>query len=194
MPHPQRNNVVELQSDQFPVRFGKPVDEQQIRLLLLLGHFENSIFKCNLQKVDSVVKRMLFTPWLSPQDTGLRGCFGVIGPEGGTLEALTMIAVSSQWYTDESHLEEYIVYVHPEHRTKGHGGRLIDWMIELAERMQIPLLTGVISQSRMEAKVRMYRKKLTPVGQFFLHMPKSNPYWESQRARWSSLPSSSAAA
>lgn len=174
------------------MRFGEPADEAQIKLLLMLGHAENSIFPFDQNKTNYVIQRLLFTRWLPPGDNGLRGCFGVIGPLGGTLEALTMIAVSSQWYTLKTHLEEYIVYVHPEYRAKGHARRLLTWMVELSERMGIPLLTGVITQDRMEAKVRLYRRKVTPVGQFFLHMPKSNPMWESQR--WRLEQSSSAAA
>lgn len=194
MHHPQRNNVFELK--QPSVRFGEPADESQVKLLLMLGHAENSIFKFDIRKADFVIRRLLYTRLLPPNDTGLRGCFGVIGPLGGTLEALTMMAISSLWYTGEVHLEEYIVYVHPEYRTKGHAGRLLQWMIDISEQMGVPIITGIITRDRMEAKVRMYKKKFTPVGQYFLHMPKSNPYWESQRVldRFQVTKSSSAAA
>lgn len=191
MPHPQKSNVVEFQ--QPVVRFGEPIDEKQVTLLLMLAHAENSIFDWDYPKATWVIQRMLFNHFLPANDTGLRGCFGVIGPVGGTLEALTMIAVSQQWYTTKPYLEEYIVYVHPEHRTKGHASRLIDFLIDLSERMKIPLLTGILSQTRMEAKCRLYRRKLCPVGQFFMHMPASDPRWESEKVL-TTLRSSSAAA
>lgn len=185
---PQKNST----ESASPVRFGKPVDEPQIRLLLMLGHAENSIFKFDLGKAIYIIRRLLFTPWIPPGDQGLRGCFGVIGPEGGALEALAMMAVSSQWYSHSPFLEEFIVYVHPEHRHRGHAAELLDWMIARSEQMQIPLLTGVISQTRMEAKCRLYKRKLTPVGQFFLHMPEKSR-WESDVILSSVMSSSMAA-
>lgn len=184
------DNIVPLVNN--PVRFGEPVDEAQIRLLLMLGHAENSIFKLNLNKAIFIMQRLLFTPWLSPADQGLRGCFGVIGPRGGTLEALAMVVVNQgQWYSSSQFLEEFIVYVHPEYRRKPHATHLIEWMISASDRLGIPLLTGILTQKRMEAKCRLYARKFTPVGQFFLHMPE-HMRWESD-VIMSAVPSSSAA-
>jgi GNAT superfamily N-acetyltransferase len=194
MLHRPRNNVVDLHpSEDGEVRFGEPIDEKQVCLLLMLAHAENSIFRWDLPKTQFVIRRFLYNRFLPPNDTGIRGCFGVIGSQGGTLEALTMVSTSQQWYSSEPYLEEYIVYVHPEHRKSGHAGKLIDWLIALAERMSMPLLTGVISRTRMDAKCRMYQRKLMPVGQFFLHMPKADPRWESERVLSSIIGSSAAA-
>jgi GNAT superfamily N-acetyltransferase len=180
------------------VRFAEPADEQEVRLLLMLGHAENSIFQWDLAKSDFIIKRLLFTPWIPASDQGLRGCFGVIGPKGRQLYGLAMMAISSHWYTTQPMLEEFIVYVHPEYRSGqlGYAAALLDWMIARSEQMHIPLLTGVISLDRMDAKCRLYRRKLTPVGQFFLHLPQGSE-WESQleqkKLRYSSIRSSSAA-
>ena len=193
--HPrQKDNVVHLNSAN-PVRFAEPIDEMEVRMLLLLGHAENSIFKWDLGKSEYIIKRLLFTPWLPTNDTGLRGCFGVIGPKGGALEGLAMLAVSTQWYTNQCMLEEFIVYVHPDFRRHNHAANLLDWMIARSDQLGIPLLTGIISMDRMEAKCRLYRRKLTPVGQFFMHMPPGSE-WESQleqkRMRLSVISSSAA--
>jgi len=185
------SNVVDINIGSA-VRFGEPADEAEIRMLLMLGHAENSIFKYDLNKAAFIIRRLLFTPWLSPADPGLRGCFGVIGPKGGHLHALAMMAVSSQWYSHAPYLEEFIVYVHPEYRNRNHAARLLEWMIERSDQIGIPLLTGVLSQTRMEAKCRLYKRKLTPVGQFFMHMPPT-ARWESEVVL-SSLISSSVAA
>lgn len=184
------------------VRFAEPIDENQIRLLLTLAHAENSVFKADINKVEFFMRRFLFTRFLPSNDTGVRGFFGVIGPLGGTLEALTMVSLSCQWYTSEPYLEEYLLYVHPEYRTKlgfdnkGHAAKLIDFLIGLADQMNLPLLTGILSQTRMEAKCRLYRRKFTPIGQFFLHLPKGRPQWESERilSQFRLVQSSSAAA
>src|SRR5713226_8541906 len=107
LPHP-KSNVVQLSATN-PARFAEPIDEMEIRMLLLIGHAENSIFKWDLGKSEYIIKRLLFTPWLPTNDTGLRGCFGVIGPKGGSLQGLAMLAVSTQWYTQQCMLEEFIV-------------------------------------------------------------------------------------
>ena len=68
-------------------------------------------------------------------------------------------------------------------------------MIARSDQLGIPLLTGVISMDRMEAKCRLYKRKLTPVGQFFMHMPPGSE-WESaleqKRMRLSVISSSAA--
>lgn len=198
MPHPQRNNVVPLRREvpsDVP-RFGEPIDEQQVRLLLTLAHTENSIFKPDMAKSEFILKRFLYTSFLPANDHGIRGFFCVIGALGGTLEALAMASVSAQWYSSDPYLEEYIVYVHPEYRKSGHAAKLLDFLVSTADQMGIPLLTGILSQTRMEAKCRLYRRKVTPIGQFFLHLPKTMPEWESKRilSQFTLVPSSSAAA
>src|SRR5258708_13504437 len=107
MPLHQRSNVVQL-STANPVRFAEPIDEVEVRMLLLLGHAENSIFKWDLGKADYIVRRLLFTPWLPSNDIGLRGCFGVIGPKGGSLQGLAMLAVSTQSDTHHAILAGFI--------------------------------------------------------------------------------------
>lgn len=198
MLHPPNDKIVELKRKALEgaPRFGEPIDEQQVRLLLTLGHSENSIFGMNVGKAEYIMKRFLYSAFLPASDKGIRGCFGVIGPLGGKLEALTMASVSAQWYSDQPYLEEYIVYVHPEHRKAGHAAKLLDFLIGVADNMGVPLLTGILSQTRMEAKCRLYRRKVTPIGQFFLHLPKTMPQWESTRilSQFQLTPSSSAAA
>jgi GNAT superfamily N-acetyltransferase len=190
----QKNNVVDIASINA-VRYGEPADEREIHMLLMIAHAENSIFKYDLNKTAFIIRRLLFTPWLPPTDPGIRGAFGVIGPKGGVLQALAMMAISHQWYSHAPYLEEFIVYVHPEYRNRNHAARLLDWMMERSDQMGIPLLTGVLSQTRTEAKCRLYRRKLTPVGQFFMHMP-PKAQWESEviLSGLTSLISSSAAA
>lgn len=160
------------------VRFAEPVDEPQVTMLLLLGHAENSIWKFDVPKSQFVIRRMLYTPWLSPNDPGLRGCFGVIGPKGGILEAVCMVGIGQHWSSTAPYLEEYIVYVHPDYRSTGHAVALIDWLKDRVDENRIPLITGIMSQERTEAKCRLYRRHFTKVGEFFVHMP-DNMRWES---------------
>lgn len=173
-------------------RFAEPIDEGEIRRLLLLGHTENGIFPFDAHKSHWVINRLLYTPWIPAADQGLRGCFGVIGPKGGRLEAMTMLILAQHWYSYEQFLEELIVYVDPEHRHARHALTLIEWMKHQADRLGVPLITGVVSQKRTEAKCRLYQRKLTKVGEFFIHTPPGYR-WKSDIIMNSSVISSSAA-
>lgn len=108
---------------------------------------------------------------------------GVIGPRGGHLEAITMVGIGQQWYTTQKHLEEFIVYVDPNHR-KGtnHFQALISWLWDQAEKTGLPLINGILSNYRTEAKVRLYERlygKAGKAGAYFVHFPKSYPKgWE----------------
>jgi GNAT superfamily N-acetyltransferase len=174
------------------VRYGEPCDEREITALMLLGHTENSIFRVDVPKSVLFIRRALFTPWLPPNDMGPRGAFGVIGARGGEIKGVCMLMIATQWYTQTVHLEEYIVYVHPDHRKTDYANMLIDWMVGQSDRLGIPLITGILSQQRTEAKCRLYRRKLDKVGEFFMHSP-PKMRWDSE-VQMSSIRSSSAAA
>jgi len=151
------------------VRVAKPADHTEIWRLFLQGHRENGKFALAPEKVDWFVQRALH-PELIPQwDTGPRSVIGVIG-DVGKLEALCFVTIGTYWYTHDKHLEEFIVYVDPEcRRPPGHARACIEWMKSQSDRTGIPLMTGIISSDRTEAKVRLYRRMLEPVGAFFLY-------------------------
>lgn len=158
------------------VRIAKPDDSQEIWRLFLQGHKENGIFRLAPEKVDYFMWRCLHGGQLPPTDTGSRGVIGVIG-EPGALEALALLVIGEYWYTTEKHLEEMLVYVDPEHRKSHHARVLVSWMKRQSELTGLPLLTGVISNDRTEAKCALYRRMLTDVerrcgkvGEFFLYL------------------------
>jgi len=98
---------------------------------------------------------------------------GVIGPVGA-LEALVFVTIGTFWYSNDSHIEEFIVYVDPEYRRSNHAHALMDWMKEQVEITGLPLVTGIISKERTEAKCRLYRRMFPKVGEFFLISPKGS--------------------
>lgn len=151
------------------VRVARPEDRQEIWRLFLQGHRENGKFTLAPEKVDFFLQRAL-NPELIPEwDTGPRGAIGVIG-DIGKLEALVFVTLSTYWYSHDRHLEEFIVYVDPEsRRPPGHARALIEWMKQQSDVTGLPLVTGVISTERTEAKVRLYRRMLPFVGAFYLY-------------------------
>lgn len=153
------------------VRLAKPEDYQEIWRLFLQGHQENGLFSLAPEKVDYFVKRCLFPHMIPDGDTGPRGVIGVIGPSA-SLEGIAFVVIGEYWYSREKHLEEFIVLVDPQHRKSDHAKTLVGWMKEQSEKTGLPLITGIMSNDRTEAKCRLYRRMLPKVGEFFCVMPK----------------------
>lgn len=154
------------------VRVAKPDDRQEIWRLFLQGHRENGMFSLAPEKVDFLISRALHPEMIPEWDTGPRGAIGVIG-DVASLEGVVLMMLDSYWYTHDRHLGEYLVYVDPECRKTHHARALVAWMKEQSERTHLPLLTGIISNERTDAKVRLYQRMLPRVGAFFLYNPNS---------------------
>lgn len=158
------------------VRVAGQDDVQEIFRLFLQGHRENGLFPYDLDKVYWWISRMVAPEHIPEWDTGPRGVIGVIG-EPNNLEGLAFLTIGCFWYTNHRHLEEFIVYVDPKYRRnphgKQHGKALINWMKQQSLLTGMPLLTGVLSTHRTEAKVRMYEQMLPKAGAFFCFDPVS---------------------
>lgn len=150
------------------VRLAALADHGEIWRLLLMAHRENALFNLAPQKVEAFVYRALYADRIAANDTAPRALIGVIGPKG-KLEALVFVLISQFWYSYDLHIEELIVYVDPECRRSSHAKTMIQWMKDSADTLGIPLLTGILSTDRTEAKIRLYDKNLPRVGAFYLY-------------------------
>lgn len=150
------------------VRLAGPDDYGEIWRLFLQGHNENGLSTLSPQKVQWFLNRALFPQAIPTGDLGTRGVVGVIGPVGA-LEAVVFVTIGEFWYTDDKHLEEFLVYVDPEYRKSDHADALIRWMKQQSDITGLPLLTGIVSNHRTEAKCRLYRRSLPKAGEFFLY-------------------------
>jgi len=150
------------------VRTAKAEDYAEVWRLLLVSHQENGQFPLAPEKVDTFVARALRPDLLPAWDVGPRGVIGVIGPVGA-LEALCLLFLGSYWYTNERHIEEFLVFVDPRCRSSAHGREMVKWMKEQSDATGLKLVTGIISNVRTEAKVRMYERMLPKVGAFFMY-------------------------
>lgn len=140
--------------------------------MFLQGHRENGKFNLAPEKVDWFLSRALHPEAIPEWDTGPRGAVGVIG-DVGSLEALVFVMIDTYWYSHDRHLNEYLVYVDPECRRSYHARSLIEWMKTQSDLTGLPLLTGIVSTHRTEAKVRLYERLLPRAGAFFLYGTKS---------------------
>lgn len=155
------------------VRIAKPEDYQDIWRLFLMVHRENSLFPLAADKVEFFLRRVLFSDQIPLGDTGPRGVIGVIGSLG-SLEGFVFLTIGEYWYSTSKHIEEMSVFVDPEHRKTGHAQALIEWMKEQVELTNMPLVTGILSNERTEAKCRLYRRMLPKIGEFFMLNPKGS--------------------
>jgi hypothetical protein len=67
------------------------------------------------------------------------------------------------------------VFVHPQYRRTGHAAALHAWMKQQVQSTGIPMLTGILAPDRLEAKCRLYRRRFSKTGEFFIHLP---PYFQ----------------
>lgn len=126
--------------------------------LCRLLYSENAIFKMDDDKVRSFIQRAF------AKDGAI---IGVIG-EPDHIEGAIYLLVGQFWYSTERHLEEFFNYVRPEHRRSKHAQKLIEFAKELSNAT-LPLVIGVISNKRTEAKIRLYERQLgKPAGAFFV--------------------------
>lgn len=149
-------------------RVATPEDWTEIWRMFLQAHEENGLFRLAPEKVDFFIQRALRPDLIHPNDTGPRGQIVVIG-EPGHLQAICFVLLGAYWYSHERHLEELLVFVDSPYRNSGHAKALIEWMKKTSVSLGLRLITGIMSTERTEAKVRLYRRQLTPIGAFFMH-------------------------
>jgi hypothetical protein len=71
-----------------------------------------------------------------------------------------LLRIVTTWSSDELVLEERAIFIHPDFRSAkgGRASRMCEFSKRVAERMQLPLMIGVLSNQRTEAKVRLYKR------------------------------------
>jgi GNAT superfamily N-acetyltransferase len=105
------------------------------------------------------------------------GLVGVIGGEPGKpLEGMIILRIGNPWYSQEKILDEKAIYVAPEFRSAkgGRARKLAEWAKTISEKLGIPLAIGVLSNTRTEAKIRLYERVFgAPAGVYFLYNAKT---------------------
>ena len=145
------------------IRVGVPDDIHAVMELALAACEENGF-------VDPNPKKLLDEIWSALNlDHGL---MGVIGPRGGKLEGAVLLRIGAMWYSDSQVLEEKAIFVDPNQRSAkgGRARKLCEFSKQVADTLKIPLIIGVLSNHRTEAKVRLYERQFgKPSGAFFLY-------------------------
>lgn len=152
------------------VRVGTPDDIHDVMELAVMGAEENGFLKPSPTK-------LLFDVWPALHRDG--GIMGIVSQGRDKPIGAVLLKVVTPWYSDAKALEERAIYVHPDYRAggqhkqtgKGSGVavRLMEFAKQVATGMNMPLMIGVLSNDRTEAKVRLYERIFgKPAGVYFL--------------------------
>jgi hypothetical protein len=157
-------------SDDLGVRIGTPEDIHPMMELALQACEENGFVDPNPQK-------LLAEIW--PALNLDHGLVGIIQDEGEQLEGAILLRVNPMWYSDAMVLEERAIFIHPNYRSAkgGRARRLCEFSKKTADTLEIPLMIGVLSNHRTEAKVRLYERQFgKPSGAFFLYNARTGAF------------------
>lgn len=149
--------------ERLAVRVGDPTDVDNMMELAMQACEENGFVNPNPAKLLQEIYPAL------AQD---RGLVGIIGKPGEKIEGAVLLRVSKMWYSDHDILEEKAIFIHPEYRSAkgGRARRLVEFSKEVSDYLKIPLIIGVLSNHRTEAKVRLYERQFGKAsGAFFLY-------------------------
>ncbi|NBR32732.1 MAG: hypothetical protein EBT84_11315 [Sphingomonadaceae bacterium] len=154
-------------SEDIVIRIGTPEDLDGLMQIAMMATEENAFLDPNPAKLAAEMWPALH------QDHGI---VGIIGPKDGQIEGAVLLRVGDMWYSDTQVVEEKAIFIHPDYRSAkgGRAKRLCDFSKKVADALGIPLIIGVLSNSRTEAKVRMYERQFgKPSGAFFLYGAKT---------------------
>ena len=150
-------------AEELKIRVGRPEDVHDVMELALSACDENGFVEPNPE-------RLLAEIWSALNED--HGIIGLIGPEGEKPEGAVLLRIGTMWYSDRQVLEEKAIFIHPSFRSAkgGRARRLCEFSKQVADSLGIPLIIGILSNHRTEAKVRLYERQFgKPSGAFFLY-------------------------
>jgi hypothetical protein len=150
-------------AEEMHIRIGTLDDVDDIMGLALSACDENGFVEPNPAKLLNEIYPALNLHY---------GLVGIIGKKGEKAEGAVLLRIGAMWYSDHEVLEEKAIFIHPDYRSAkgGRARRLCEFSKNTADSLGIPLIIGVLSNNRTEAKVRLYKRQFgEPSGAFFLY-------------------------
>lgn len=146
--------------NRFPhVRAAVPEDFNSIMNLCQLLYAENGAVDVDWPLVEAMIMDGV---------NGRQSCLGVVGKD--ELEGMIYLRISRMWYSQNIMLEEMFNFVSQPFRRSRNAQALIGFAKAAADRLEVPLLIGVISNEHTQQKIRLYSRYLgAPAGAFFLY-------------------------
>ena len=127
---------------------------------------ENGVTDISWRKVHEMIFRGV---------SGQESVIGVIDDvPSQQLQGSICLLVNTAWYSDSPQLVDAFDYVRPEYRKSNNAKGLLEFAKSCSDRLGIPLMSGVFSNQRTEAKIRLFRRSMgAPAGAFFLYNGKT---------------------
>jgi len=142
----------------YNVEIATPDDEDLIVDMFKLMHEENGIFDISEDKVRQMVR-------MATSNKG--GIIGIIKGDD-SLEGMICLIIDQLWYSEEWFLSELFNFVHPNFRRSSRVKSLLAFAKKCSTEVHLPLLIGVVSNERTEAKVKLYERQFPKAGAFFM--------------------------
>jgi GNAT superfamily N-acetyltransferase len=161
--------------DDLKIRLGTPEDMPEVMGLAVAAATENGLLKATPALLAQTV-------W--PKLNLMHGMIGCIGRPDGMIEGMVVLQIGKLFYSDETCLEELVLYVHPDYRNArgGRAGKLIEFSKSAADRLGLPLLIGVLSSAMTEQKCKLYERVLGPAsGKYWIYGRKTGVQEQTQR-------------
>lgn len=140
------------------VRFAVPADEDKIVAMISMLHDENGLFPLSEKRVRQYMQRYF------QREGALIGVIGEVGDPVGSI----YLGIEQPYYSETWYLNEAWNFVHPDHRNPGYARKLLQWAKDKSAEMGLPLMVGIVSNHRTEAKIRLYERELEKAGAFFV--------------------------
>lgn len=141
------------------VRLAEPADRERLRDLMILLHGENGLFSVSPVKVDAMLDRFY---------NRQGALIGAIGDVGSPVAAI-YLEISQVVYSDDWLLIEQYSFVHPDHRRSTYARQLIAYAKKVSSELKLPLMIGILSNKRTEAKMRLYDQVLHRSGGYYTY-------------------------
>ena len=158
---------IKVDSEGLRIRAGRPEDLDEIMQIAMLACDENGFLNPNPEKLAAEIYPALCFNY---------GIVGLIGKPNDKIEGIVLLRIGTMWYADDYVVEEKAIFIHPDFRNAkgGRARKLCEFSKRVADTLGIPLIIGVLSNSRTEAKGRMYERQFgKPSGAFFLYGAKT---------------------
>jgi hypothetical protein len=153
--------------DDLIIRIGSVEDMDEMMDLALMGCAENAF-------VNPDPGLLATDMWsLLSKDSGI---VGIVCKADGPIEGAILLSTGKMWYSHDPVLEERAIFIHPDYRAAkvGRARKLCEFAKSVSDALGIPLIIGVLSNSRTEAKIRLYKRQFgEPAGAFFLYGAKT---------------------
>lgn len=147
------------------VRLAAPEDLAGLLALMRVACAEDAQHEMDEERVSNMLRRYY----------DKHGAIIAVIGELGKPEAYLLMVLDEIWYARPGTMQllELSLFVHPDYRKSDRAKQLMQFSKQASENLALDLTIGVFSNSRTEAKIRLYQRQFKTVGAYFMYRPSS---------------------